>query len=56
MTIDVDNSPADLIQTIFATLIVQGDQLDYFGVIPVPSISQGGHGLHADQLDGLCHG
>ena len=42
MTIDVDNSPADLIQTIFATLIVQGDQLDHFGVIPVPSILQGG--------------
>jgi len=42
VTIDVDNSPADLIQTIFATLIVQGDQLDYFGVIPVPSILQAG--------------
>ena len=42
VTIDVDNAPADFINAIFATLTVQGDQLNLLGAAPVPSILAGG--------------
>jgi hypothetical protein len=42
VTIDVSNAPADFITGIFATLTVQGDQLNLLGAAPVPSILAGG--------------
>jgi hypothetical protein len=42
ITIDVSNAPADLISGIFATLTVQGDQLNLLGGSPNPSILAGG--------------
>jgi len=42
ITIDVSNAPADLISGIFATLTVQGDQLNLLGAVPVAAILAGG--------------
>ena len=42
VTVDVDNAPADFITGIFATLTVQGDQLNLLGGNPAPSILAGG--------------